>query len=82
MDVTEPVKTNRLVGSRQTEELIAETWHHLPGFYTYNREALNWLESDAMVSRWCMPASAVGKSGLYFESEEDKMQFWIIWHDH
>ena len=62
------------------EEIVAETWHRVPGVYRFNPDAIRWLESDAMKGRWCMPLAGV-LPGLYFEFEEDKMQFWMIWYE-
>lgn len=76
--MSKPTKTNRLIGSRVTEELVAEKWHRIEGVYRYNHEAILWLESDAMKGRWCMPVAPVAH-GLYFELEEDRVRFWMLW---
>lgn len=70
--------TNRLVGSRMVEDMVTETWHRVAGVYRYNHDAIQWLESDAMQGRWCMPASG-SRHGLYFELEEDRMLFSMLW---
>lgn len=75
------METNRLIGSRMTEEMVAETWHHVAGNHRHDRDAWAWLESDVMKGRWCIPASsvAVGKGGIFFELEEDALMFKLRW---
>lgn len=78
--MTELARTNRLIGSRMTEELIVETWYHVTGLYFNNGPVREWLESDAMRGRWCMPASGVlSRGGIYFELEEDATLFKMVW---
>jgi hypothetical protein len=61
-----------------TEEMIVEKWHRVAGVYRHNQDVIQWLESDAMQGRWCMPGSGVAH-GLYFELEEDRMLFSMLW---
>jgi len=73
--------TRRLVGSRQTEEMVRDTWHCAGGHYLYGigSDAWKWLESDEMQGRWCAPASGVGTKGIMFELEEDRVMFMLKW---
>jgi hypothetical protein len=71
--------TNRLVCSRATEEIIAETWQLCPGLYLFriSRDAWEWLESDEMQDRWCSPMN--NSRGMYFEYLEDLVMYKMKW---
>ena len=73
-------KTNRLICSRATEEIIAETWHTHPELYLYriNRDAHIWLESEEMQGRWCVSTIGHGR-GVWFELLEDLVMYKMKW---
>jgi len=64
-----------------TEEYIVENWYHqpLPEYLRYPGTKRNeFLESDEMQGRWCMPLSCVGsKGGIYFEFADDRLLYML-----
>lgn len=74
------VMGKRLIGSRQTEEMVVETWHRIQTQNRWNQYAVRWLQETPMQGSYCMPANAVGGDGcIYFECQEDAVLFRITW---
>ena len=75
---------NQLVGSRDTEDKIVNSWHcyslMVKGRPSIYGEPYKWLlETDEMHCRWCLPASGVNGKGIYFEYQEDLVLFQMKW---